>query len=340
MTLRWNKPNQAVRFDVYSSDDGDEWEQMLDDELTFSYDGESLRSGARHYRVVAIGADGAELDAAEVTTGGEPIADVIAHAESLPPEDYTKGSHYQLTKVLDEVKAQLDKPEHDEAALIDAIYDAVDALVSVDTLLQEVELEPSMVEASTIIWPGEGTKQENGWRAFDDDTGTFPDTLESVSWIDIEPGAERAVAIDAVRVYPRESHISRANGAIFQGSNDDGETWDDLLTVNGVGEARWYQFDLEERTDAYERLRIFDGHNGRCNLAEVEFLTQVDDTTMLTALVDEAAAIDRSQYTEDSLAVLDAAVEHGESVLADSAATQDEIDAASEDLLAAIDQLR
>ncbi|NEE02707.1 Tat pathway signal protein [Phytoactinopolyspora halotolerans] len=339
VTVRWNKPDRAVRFDVYRSDDGDQWEQIADHVLTFSYDGESLRHGSRHYRVVAFGADGSELDSGEVTTAGEPIADVIAYAESVPAEDYTKGSHYRLSQVLEDVKAQLEEPGHDERALIDAIYDAVDALVSVDTLLQEVQLDPSMVEASTIVWPGEGTKQENGWKAFDDDTASYPDTLQPTSWIDVRLGAENAVALDAIRIYPRESHISRANGTVFQGSDDDGTTWDDLLTVGGVDEARWYQFDLEERTDVYERLRIWDDHDGRCNLAEVELLTRVHDTTLLTLLLDEAAAVDRTQYTEASLAALDEAVEHGDSVLADQQATEQQIDDAAERLLQALDGL-
>ncbi len=53
------------------------------------------------------------------------------------------------------------------------------------------------------------------------------------------------------------------------------------------------------------------------------------DTSALTSALADAAAVDRSAWTADSLADLDAAVEIGQVVLAGAAATQDDVDAAS-----------
>jgi hypothetical protein len=350
ITLRWNKPNAATRFDVYRSTNGRTWEQVLDNALTFSHQDENLRYGTRTYKVVAVGPGGVELPRpGTLAVQATPIADVIAHVEGLPAQKYTKGSYYGLMTTVADVKAKLQESDPDEAALADLLYDAIEALVSVDSLLRKVPLDPSMVEASTIVWPGTGTKQENGWRAFDGDIATYTDTLAAESWIDVrlgtgcafpgdDPGPRCAVALDGVRFHPRASHVTRANGTVVQGSNDDGATWTDLHTFSGVGEAKWHQVPLA-RTAAYERLRIYDNHDGRANLAEVEFLTRANDTTLLDLLLDKAKAVDQSQYTDESATALQAAIDNGMSVRANARATQDEIDAAADRLLAALHNL-
>ena len=63
------------------------------------------------------------------------------------------------------------------------------------------------------------------------------------------------------------------------------------------------------------------------------------DTTQLQAAADRAAAIDRDIVTADSLAVLDAAVDIADVVLASSAPAQDKVDAALARLTAALDGL-
>ncbi|MDX3232335.1 hypothetical protein [Streptomyces sp. ME19-01-6] len=137
-----------------------------------------------------------------------------------------------------------------------------------------------MVQASTIEWPGKGTKASNGWTAFDGGTATYTDTLAAESWIDIDAGDKGPITVDRIRVRPRSDasdKILRANGTVFRGSDDGGRTWTDLHTLSGVFAAQWYEVKLAERA-SYRLIRVHDGHNGRCNLAEIEFRYLLPDT--------------------------------------------------------------
>ncbi|KRE35227.1 LamG-like jellyroll fold domain-containing protein [Paenibacillus sp. Soil522] len=64
------------------------------------------------------------------------------------------------------------------------------------------------------------------------------------------------------------------------------------------------------------------------------------DNSLLTLLLEEAAAIDTELYQEESVQVLQADVSHAESVYALADTTQEEIDAASEGLIAALEGLQ
>lgn len=63
------------------------------------------------------------------------------------------------------------------------------------------------------------------------------------------------------------------------------------------------------------------------------------DTTDLEAAIATALAVDRAVFTEDSLAALDARVERGQIVMAASRATQEQVDAETAAIVAAIDAL-
>ncbi|MCD7772720.1 MAG: leucine-rich repeat protein [Ruminococcus sp.] len=63
------------------------------------------------------------------------------------------------------------------------------------------------------------------------------------------------------------------------------------------------------------------------------------DTTSLEAAITSAEAVDTTNYTDDSVAVLTAAITAGKALLDDSSATQDDIDAATTAITAAIDAL-
>ncbi|MDY7223284.1 LamG-like jellyroll fold domain-containing protein [Halalkalibacterium halodurans] len=64
------------------------------------------------------------------------------------------------------------------------------------------------------------------------------------------------------------------------------------------------------------------------------------DNTLIPVLLDEAAAIDTEAYTEESVEALQAAVKEAQSVYNNADATQEEIDAASATLLAALEGLQ
>ncbi|MER6143306.1 hypothetical protein ABT174_25240 [Streptomyces sparsogenes] len=88
------------------------------------------------------------------------------------------------------------------------------------------------------------------------------------------------ITVDRIRVYPRSdaaAKILRANGTVFRGSDDGGRTWTDLHTLSGVSAAQWYEVRLAERA-SYRLIRVYDGHNGRCDLAEVQFWYLAPDT--------------------------------------------------------------
>jgi hypothetical protein len=168
VTVHWSKPNTAVRFNVYRTGDAATaatnpmtvpagWDKVLSNVLTFSHQDQDPRHGTRYFKVTVVGADGRERPGSgTLVATAEPIAVVLAEAERLPAADYTQGSFYLLGKAIAEVKAALATPGYEEHALIDRIYAAVAGLVPTSSLLRKAPVEPSMVDASTTLWPGTG----------------------------------------------------------------------------------------------------------------------------------------------------------------------------------------
>lgn len=272
--VRWNKPEDAVAFTLSRSTDGTQWEVLERGTRSYTYKDEGLRHGRRYYKVAAQLVGGGTRETTDpVVVSAETLAQVVARARKADASEWTKKSYAAFVAELDRIEKRAGE---DEDTRIDQVYAAYQLLVSIETLLRKFEVTPSMVQASTVAWPGTGTTASNGWRAFDGDTATYTDTLAAESWIDIDAGASGPIAVDRVRLYPRVGQLSRANGTVFRGSNDDGGTWTDFHTVSGVNAAEWYEFKLPERA-SYQRIRVYDGHNGRCNIAEVEFWYQLPD---------------------------------------------------------------
>ncbi|WP_308402599.1 fibronectin type III domain-containing protein [Streptomyces sp. AC550_RSS872] len=273
VTIRWNKPEDAVSFTLLRSTGDGPWERIARDTRALAHRDEGLRHGTRRYRVTALLADGGtrESSAAAVAVA-EPLPVLLARARATEAKDWTKASYASFTAELDRIENDAENTDADLDRLIDDVYTAYDLLVSVDTLLTKVEVTQEMVTASTIQWPGIGTRESNAWRAFDGDPTTYTDTLAAESWIDVKSGPSGPLTVDRIRFHPRSDgadKIGRANGTVFKGSNDGGATWTDLHTISGVSEARWYEATLAERA-VYELIRVYDAHDGRCNLAEIE----------------------------------------------------------------------
>ncbi|TDO29647.1 F5/8 type C domain-containing protein [Kribbella sp. VKM Ac-2527] len=348
VTLKWSKPNPAVRFSVYRTTDpavastdpisGTGWQKILSDSLSFSLaDPQSLRLGSVYYRVTTIGADGIErLGAAPVTVTADRLPVVLAWAEGLSAGDYTKASYRGLAVAIAAAKEAMQQPGYDEEKLVNALYDAVAGLVSVRTLLRKVQVDQAGVEASTWIWPGTGTAAQNGWLAFDGNVQTATDTTAANGWIRAKLG--EATSVDAIRFHPRSCCLARANGHIFQGSNDDGSTWTTIATISGVTEFRWYQIDVS-RTQPYKWLRLLDEHGGNTNIAEIEYLVMPADGSILAETLAQAKAIDLSGFTAESGQVLTDAIAAGDAVLADLHSTQQQVDDLVTRVLTAIDGL-
>ncbi|WP_409468797.1 Tat pathway signal protein [Streptomyces sp. HC307] len=267
VTVRWNKPEDALTFTVARSADGETWETVESDTRSFAYEDTGLRHGERYYRVSAALVDGGTRTSAPVVAVAETLADVLARARRTDPAEWTKKSYAAFTAELDRIEGDTGT---DEDAGIDAVYAAYELLVSRETRLRRTPVTAPMVAASTIEWPGRGTTASNGWKAFDGDPTTYTDTLAAESWIDIDAGGAGPLVVDKVRILPRAGYATRATGTVLRGSADGGTTWTDLHTIGATSEGTWYEATLGA-TASYPLLRLYDGHNGRCNLAEVEF---------------------------------------------------------------------
>lgn len=272
-TVRWNKPEDALSFTLSRSTGGDTWEILMKDTRSYVYEDKELRHGKRSYKVTAALVGGETRTSAVAVTVAETFAQLLARARKADPSAWTKKSYAAFTAELDRVeKATAD----DEDKRVDAVYAAYELLVPIATLLRKFAVTSPMVAASTAQWPGTGTKAAAGWRAFDGDAATYTDTTAAESWIDVDAGDTGPITVDRIRLRPRPGQASRANGTVLRGSNDDGATWTDFHTISGVTADQWYEFQLTERA-SYRTVRVYDNHDGRCNVAELEFWYQLPD---------------------------------------------------------------
>ncbi|MFI7068010.1 putative Ig domain-containing protein [Kribbella sp. NPDC050124] len=137
-----------------------------------------------------------------------------------------------------------------------------------NSAVQTLAIQPGWVVASSVVFPGVSTAEDNGWRMFDGNINTFTDTTSGNGWVKVTAPLE----FNAVRVHPRTNFPSRANGTVVQSSTDGGTTWTTLATINGVVDGnQWYVFPLTS-TVSVPMIRVYDGHGGFTNLAEVQLL--------------------------------------------------------------------
>ena len=120
-------------------------------------------------------------------------------------------------------------------------------------------------------------RQRNGWRAFDGDTATSPDTKTAAAWAQADLGAGNAKVVGEIKFIPRPNQISRMNGALIQGSND-GTNFVTLYTINNITELKWYSQVVNNNT-AYRYLRYYTP-NGFANVGELEFHEKIMDRTL------------------------------------------------------------
>jgi len=135
-----------------------------------------------------------------------------------------------------------------------------------------IPVTKSMVNASTNIWPGTGTTQQNGWLAFDGDLNTSPDTTSASGWVLVDFGPNNEQVIDTIKFYPRKGNISRMAGGIFQGSND-GTNFVNLYTVGSLGGGyKWYKAAVTDKTP-FRYFRYY-SPGGFANVAEIQLFKQ------------------------------------------------------------------
>ncbi|RTE10819.1 discoidin domain-containing protein [Paenibacillus whitsoniae] len=274
-------------------------------------------------------ADGTTADTRSIST--------VVTGYLLPPDGYTKGSYYLYQNEVNRIKTALNQPGADKPSLFKQLVQAQGLLVSIKDIYKKINITSSMAMASSISWDGTANAAANGWRAFDGDTTTSPDTKTSAGWAQADLGAGNAKVIGEIKFIPRPNQISRMNGALIQGSND-GTNFVTLYTINNITELKWYSQVINNST-AYRYLRYYTP-SGSANVGELEFYEKIVDRTLLTLLLDKAAAISANQYTSHSVAVLQNTVTSATSVSNKPDATQTEVDAASESLKSALEGLQ
>ncbi|KRE98869.1 hypothetical protein ASG89_28295 [Paenibacillus sp. Soil766] len=254
----------------------------------------------------------------------------------VAPDGYTKLSYYLYQQKVNQIRAELEQPDVNKMAILNQLLEAKAILVPISFINQKVAITPSMVTASTVSWDGKYTAGQNGWRAFDGDQNTFPDTKTAAGWVTVDLGAENAKTIVGIKYIPRSGQASRMNGAIIQGSKD-GFTYTSIYTISGVTEVKWYTQVINNNTP-YRYLRYYSS-TGNANVGELEFYEKIVDRTLLTFLLDQADQVAADRYTDDSYAALQTAVSNAKLVVSNATATQSDLDAAADSLKTALDSL-
>jgi len=126
------------------------------------------------------------------------------------------------------------------------------------------------------------------------------------------------------------------NGTIIQGSNN-GTDWTDLYSISGINTAAWYTGAITS-DQAFRYVRYYSA-SGNANVAEVEYYTIAVDKTLLAYMIAQTDGVETAHYTPESVAALQAASVAAQSVADGNQAAQTQVDAAVQQLQAAIDGL-
>lgn len=247
------------------------------------------------------------------------------------PDGYTKASYYLYLKEIERINAAVSKPGADKAALLGDLLQLQGLLVPISTIYPKIAVTSSMALASAVAFDGTDAVT-NGWRAFDGNPNTFPDTKNSNGWARVDLGEGNAKVLSGIRFIPRINQAARINGALIQGSND-GVNFDTLHTISGVSDIKWYTQTFSSSKE-YRYLRYYTP-NGFANVGEMEFYEKIVDRTLITLLLVQANAVVADPYTADSYAAYQTTVTNAEAVAADAGATQIAVDSAADSLIAA-----
>ncbi|MRN55030.1 putative Ig domain-containing protein [Paenibacillus monticola] len=275
---------------------------------------------------------------AEVEFYGDVDYDLeYVNSKVVGPDGYTTGSYYLYQKEVERIKTAMGQQGANKTMLLAELTQAKVILLSKSTIYSEkIEVTSSMVTSSGVSYDGTADAAQNGWRAFDGNSSTSPDTKTSLGWVRVDLGAGHEPAIGNIKFLPRVGNYVRMNGAIIQGSND-GVNFENLYTITGITSVKWYETVISN-DKAYRYLRYY-SPNGFANIAELEFYKNTKDKTLLTLLLQEAAAIESEKYTVESIADLTAAVTAAGNTNGSTAATQVEIDAAAAVLKESLERL-
>lgn len=255
--------------------------------------------------------------------------DYDLESKIVSPDGYTQASYYKYMIEMDRIKAASNQSGADKMDILDRLLAARNLLVSLADIYPKIPVTSEMTLASSVSWDGTADAVTNGWRAFDGDTATSPDTKTASGWARVDLGAGNDKVIGSIRFIPRNGNIPRINGAQIQGSND-GTNYDTLFTINGISDLKWYS-QVMNSSQTYRYLRYFTP-SGYANIGDIEFREKVADRTLLELFIVEAKAVDVDPYTADSVRAFQSALTAAQERLNNPAATQEEIDSAASEL--------
>ncbi|WP_336772899.1 discoidin domain-containing protein [Paenibacillus sp. MMO-58] len=255
----------------------------------------------------------------------------------VQPDGYTKASYYTYMKEMDRIKEAYNQPGADKMEILDQLLDARTLLVSLADLYPKISVTADMSLASSVSWDGTADAATNGWRAFDGDTATSPDTKTASGWARIDLGAGNDKIVGSIRFIGRNGNIARINGAQVQGSNDE-TNYDTLFTINGISDFKWYS-QLLDNSKSYRYLRYYTP-SGYANIGEIEFHEKTVDQTLLELFIKEAKAVGLDSYTAESVTAFQAELAAAQELFTNAAATQAEIDSEATKLRQAQDNLK
>ena len=343
-------PNRAEGTNVYGSSDGQEWTLLTerpnagdDTDIEHVAVREAERDSAFRYLKLQIDEPGVPTDPAypaviwtlaDFRIDGERIEAgldlLLAEAEAADLSGWSRGSVVLFTREIEAVRAAAEAGA-DEKALAQRVLAAWDLLERPTPELASVTRE--WVTASTPSWDGSRDAAANGWAMFDGDPATFTDTKVASGWVQVVPDGGTAFHVEAVRYVPRSTHVSRAEGVQFQGSDDGGQTWQTFATIKDA-KAGWNQIDLPEPVDT-GAIRVL-ATSGNTNVAEVALVTSTVDRTGLDLYLAETAELVAEDWTPESWQRLTTARDAALALRADDADPgQEEVDAATDELAAA-----
>lgn len=257
-------------------------------------------------------------------------------SEIAGPDGYTLGSYYTYQQEVNRITTAMNESGADISSLLQELSQAKSLLVSLESLYSKIALTPSMAVASTISWDGKVDAAVNGWRAFDSDTNSWPDTKTSDGWVRVDLGEGNEKVIGSIRYIPRTGNAARMNGAQLQGSND-GVHYDTLHTFNNLSEVKWYSQTINSSTP-YRYLRYY-APSGNTNVAELQFYEKAADRTLLALMLAKAGKVDSSLYTAESTALLESKAAEAQAMYDNTAAGQTEINVKAAELRQALADL-
>lgn len=314
---------------------------------TFTWTPTSEQTGDHHVTLLARVGDRTVYSDVTLHVLADATAAVDEIAAAVDPSDYTDQSAESLTEAVTEAKTAVkDKaisyPDQPASGNDTITLDRVNAYLELVQGTVDRMRKPYTVDAdgaidvlgnAVVTYDGDtsNTTNANAALAFD---GKLDTTPNGVNWtptnIDFGPGTPTVV--DGARFYPRANEAKRLSKAVLQGSNDK-TTWATVgtaPTITDNTQVQWYDLTMAGDATQYRYLRIAGVQY--FHVAEVQIRAHFVDTAVVGYQRDSAGLLSEADYSADSWQRLQTALSSAETVSADPKSTQEDVDAAAEEL--------